>query len=88
MDVVFFAVDLDIHVAVGVGFGSRDDSVAVLVATEVGNLGFGGQFGGFDHFCFVFVTVSLNSKCLFKRPPGKTPKGKKWNPQNGQWNDE
>lgn len=29
-----------------------------------------------------------NSKGLFKRPPGKTPKGKKWNPHNGQWNDE
>jgi hypothetical protein len=29
-----------------------------------------------------------NSKGLFKRPPGKTSKGKKWNPQNGQWNDK
>ena len=29
-----------------------------------------------------------NSKGLFKRPRGKTPKGKKWNPQNGQWNNE
>ena len=29
-----------------------------------------------------------NSKGLFKRPPGKTPKGKKWNPQNGQWKNE
>jgi hypothetical protein len=29
--------------------GGRDDSVAVAVATEAGNLGFGGNFGGFNH---------------------------------------
>ena len=52
MYITFLAVDHDTHVAVGQGVGSRDDPIAVAVATEGGNLGFGGSFGGFDHCCF------------------------------------
>ena len=44
-----FAVDLDNNVAAAFGAGGRDDPSAVPVATEIGNLGFGGTFGRFDH---------------------------------------
>ena len=56
-----FAVDLDTHVAIALGFGGRDDSQMVAVASEVGNLGFGGQFGGFDHCCFGFNDLLLSA---------------------------
>ena len=52
MHLAELAVDVNTHVTAGLGFGGRDDSVAVPVATEIGNLGFGGSFGRFDHCCF------------------------------------
>jgi hypothetical protein len=40
---VVLTVDADRHVAVGTGFGGRDDPAAVPVATEGGNLGFASE---------------------------------------------
>ena len=57
---VMLAVDHDFHVAVGMGFGGRDDPQMVAVATEVGNLGFDGHFGGFDH-CKIGFAIAFKS---------------------------
>ena len=58
MEFVHLTVDHDSHIAVGMGFGGRDDSQVVPVATEVGNLGFGGSFGRFDH-CKIGFAISF-----------------------------
>jgi hypothetical protein len=64
MHIVKLAVDPDTHVAAAVGFWGRDDPAAVPVATERGNLGFGGNFGGFDHCCFGGNDLLLNVACV------------------------
>jgi hypothetical protein len=64
MEFVCLAVDDDLHVAAGMGFGGRYDSQVVAVATERGNLGFGGSFGGFDHCEIGFATAFKSSLCL------------------------
>jgi hypothetical protein len=65
MNIVILAVDMDWHVAAGTGFGGRDDSQVVAVATEVGNLGFGGNFGGFDH-CKISFAIAFKLSLVAK----------------------
>ena len=63
VDEVGFAVARDGNVAAFSGFGGEDDASGGFETSEGGDLWFGGSFGGFDHFWFVFV-VELAFKCL------------------------
>ena len=90
VDVVVFAVDMDLNVAAFGGFGGGDDAPGGFVSPEGGDLWFGGSFGSFssfgsfDHFWFVLWLILLLLS-VFQLVDGKSKSSYSCNWDGSRW---